>query len=136
MKHSTHTGDIVEAMSKLLGQFAQRGRLAKANRWGIVVWYSKRDVGKLAFEFITPDALHVQLEFEMKRLAAEGRDYIDNRMELLTTQLDAAREEKARDEQIIMLPISRDPIQKAVDRAVTSDKTVTTPVLTSGDNPQ
>lgn len=115
-KETTHTGEIVESFSKLLGRFAQRGRLAKANRWGIVVWYNKREVGKLAFEFITPDALHVQLEFEMQRLADEGRDYIDNRMELLVSQLAAAREEKQRDEQIILQPI-KSPIQQAVGQS-------------------
>jgi len=123
MGETTHTGDLVEAMSKLLGRFAQRGRLHNANRQGIVVWYNKREVGKLAFEFITPDAFHVQLEFEMQRLAKEGRDYIDNRMELLVTQLNAAREEKARDEKIILYPIRKDALSQAVDKAFT-------PVLT------
>ena len=120
MTETTTSGEIAEAMSKLLGRFAQKGRLAKENRWGVVVWYNKRQVGKLAFEFITPDSLHVQLEFEMKELAGGGqkaRDYIDNRMELVVTQLEAAREQRAKDEKIILYPIKQDQINKAVSEA-------------------
>ena len=121
---STHVDDIVEAMSKLLGAFAAKGRLYGADKNGIKTHYNKRPdkLGLLAFEFITPDNLQVQLEFDCRRLKAEGRDYIDNRMELLVSQLPVARRERQKDNEIELFQA-----KKLTDQAMKALPSQTTP---------
>ena len=117
-KESTVSGEIIQAMSKLLKPFAAKGRLARADKNGIEVWYSKATTGLVMFHFITKDSLEVELEFDFKRLKDEGRDYILGRVELVVTQLEAAREEKQDREAIILLPTKQlSPVEKAIGLA-------------------
>ena len=102
----TATG-VLDAMCELLSRFAVKGKLPKEyneNRWGIDVRYHKEQVGLVMLAFVTEDDLYIELPFEFSRLNKEGRDYLDGRMEILLSQLEAARAERQRDESIIVLP--------------------------------
>lgn len=108
MSEQTYMVDeVVSAMSNLLARWAVPGKLPKdsgADKNGIVCLFSKKQKGLLLFQFVTGDNLHVELEVDLRRLRADGREYLDILMEIVVSQLAAARKEKQKNESIILLP--------------------------------
>lgn len=93
-----NTGDIIDSFSAVLGRFAAKGKLpkeCKENKWGIDVMYSHKYAGMVMFHFITKDDLEVELPFLFSELNEKGRVYLDERIEILISQLDEARKERA-----------------------------------------
>ena len=80
----------------------------------------------MMFHWITPDLLEINLEFDMLELKRQGKVYIESRFELLNMQLAAAREERQRDQSIIIhnsTPV-KNPVADAVSTAVAGNETV------------
>ena len=109
MSQYTATDGIVEAFCALLRPFvhpkahkagAQCRIPGTERKDGIMVMFNQSDVGLIMFRFITKDYLEIQLPFEMDRLAKEGKDYMHGRIELLQSQLEPARQERAADHAI------------------------------------
>lgn len=99
------TDDAVAAMSKFLTRWADKNkRLPGQDKNGIITMFNQKTVGLLMFMFVTKDDLSVELEFDLRALKAEGREYMETITEIIITQLDAAREERQRNNTIIMLP--------------------------------
>lgn len=116
-----NVNDIVKAMSKLLSRWAVKGKLpaSQQNKWGVDVLYNQASLGLLMFRFVTKDDLEVNLAFDLRELKKNGRLYIDQRIEIIQTQLEAARDEKQRREAIIVVPsFTKKSLHNAVNDAV------------------
>lgn len=118
---------LIEAMSKLLGRFAAKGKLPYAcheNKWGIDVLYSKASPQEIMFHFVTKDDLEVGLDFDFDELNRRGNSYIESLMELLTTQLEVAHKERQRERSLLLLPAKKplSPGEEAIAKAVLADK--------------
>lgn len=121
--------DIAETMSKTFERhgLVKKGMLPDANQWGVDVLYSKSNAGLMMFHWITPDLLEINLEFDMFELKKQGKVYIESRYELINMQLAAAREERQRDQSIIIhnsTPPKPKPLNQAISTAVAGNETV------------
>jgi len=101
-KFTVSRDEIVEAVSKMLEPIARKGVLACENRWGIDVLYKKSDPAVIMFHFVTQDLLEVNLEFDILELERRGREYMDSRVELILDQLEKARAERQRENQLVL----------------------------------
>ena len=101
----SQTDEAVAEMSKFLTRWAVKGKgLQHEDKNGIVVMYNQKRIGVLMFMFVTQDDLSVELEFDLNMLRADGKEYMETITEIIVTQLEAGREERQRNNTIIILP--------------------------------
>ena len=120
-QHYDQLNAAIDAMSDLLKRWAVRGKgLKDEDKNGVVHYYSKSRVGVLMFEFVTKDDLIINMEFDLGRLRQEGIEYMETITEIIITQIDAAREERQNNNQIIVTPslTNFDPAVKTTHKAV------------------
>lgn len=101
-KRYNHAADeYVDAISRVLGRFAARGKLLNENRHGVDVEFNRAVPGEVRFSFVTADDLHVSVRFDFAKMS---REYINNMVEGLIDDLGKSRREKQRRESIIVFP--------------------------------
>lgn len=121
--------DAISAMSNLLTRWAVKGKgLEGEDKNGVVVLFNKKIVGLLMFQFVTKDNLSIELEFDLNRLRLEGKEYMEFIVEVIVTQLDAARKEKQDKESVVLLPAKNDiepavSVQNSVRQALKANPT-------------
>ena len=90
------TDEMVELLCRYIGVYAKRGVLPQENGYGVEVYWSQRNLGKVRLCFVTKDNLAISLDVKLQDMAEHGASYIDATMERLTNQLDDARKERQR----------------------------------------
>ena len=139
IKQEVSQADIAETFSKTLMRsgWVKKGELADENQWGVDVLYHKRESGKMMFHFITPDMLEINLEFDLVELNQRGSIYVDERIEILISQSNAAREERQRvnrvfigygnNEPIVdsaLSDVKQKPVSSAISTAIEAGETI------------
>jgi hypothetical protein len=108
----THaTADVIEAMSKLLRRWAVIGKLENENRWGVDVVYSKKEIGLTVLRFVTKEDLLVELEFDFRRLVVEKEAYVESRVKIVMSSIEAAKEERQRQNSVVLFPEKKLPTE-------------------------
>lgn len=91
---------LVELLCRYVGVHAKRGVLPQENGYGVEVYWSQRNMGKVRLRLVTKDDLAIDLDVVLQELAEYRMDYVDAMMERLTQQIDDARKERQRQNRI------------------------------------
>lgn len=98
-------------MSKLLRRWAVIGKLENENRWGVDVVYSKKEIGLTVLRFVTKEDLLVELEFDFRRLVVEKEAYVESRVKIVMSSIEAAKEERQRQNSVVLFPEKKLPTE-------------------------